>query len=155
MTCNITVQSVTVIAGRVTGDTPTPGLMETSVGTGTLTTNRVEIENSYLTVVFKDVNENRAASIIISGSSATIIAAGTNTITSTAEGNAGIECSSDSNITIQAAGAGSLFVTGTGNSAGIETRGNGTCGWVTILNGSLIQVVELGLGLSGVNLGVI
>jgi hypothetical protein len=111
-----------------------------------LATNRVEIENSYPTVVFKDVSVNTAASVIISGSSATFIAAGINTITSTADGNAGIECSSDSNITIQAAGADSLFVTAAEKSAGIGTNGNGTCLWVTILNGSVDSGGGTGIG---------
>jgi hypothetical protein len=120
--------------------------MEMIVVTGTSTTNRVEIEDSYLTVVFKDVSVNTTASVIISGSSATFIAAGTNMITSTAEEKAGIECSSDSNITIQAAGAGSLFVTGTKTSAGIGTSRSGTCGWVTILNGSVDSRGGTGIG---------
>jgi hypothetical protein len=110
------------------------------------TTNRVEIEDSYLTVVFKDVSVNTTASAIISGSSATFIAAGTNMITSTAEGKARIECSSDSNITIQVAGDGSLYVTGTKTSAGTGTSRSGTCGWVTILNGSVDSRGGTGIG---------
>jgi hypothetical protein len=146
MTCNITVASMTVTAGQVTCDTLTPGLMETIVVTGTLTTNRVEIENSSPIVVFKDTSVNTAASVIISGRSATIIAAGTNTIRSTADGKAGIECSSDPNITIQAAGAGSLIVMGGEKSAGIGTSANRTCRWVTILNGSVDSHGGTGIG---------
>jgi hypothetical protein len=76
----------------------------------------------------------------------TFSAAGTNIITSTAAEKAGIECSLDSNITIEAFGQSSLFVTGGDNSAGIGTSGNGTCGWVTILNGSIDSRGATGIG---------
>jgi hypothetical protein len=76
----------------------------------------------------------------------TVVVAGTNTISSTARVHAGIECSLASNITVQAEGDRSLFVTGGTGSAGIGTGGNGTCGWMSIQNGSIDSVRGSGIG---------
>jgi hypothetical protein len=52
----------------------------------------------------------------------------------------------NSNITIQADGGSSLPVTGGKNSAGIGSDGNGTCGFMTIRNGSIDSRGGTGIG---------
>jgi hypothetical protein len=112
MICDIGISSVTVSPDEVLCNGTLQPSISTIFMTGNSTQSSITITNIHVAIVFQGINLSTTAAVMISASSATLIAVGTNTIRSTVALKAGIECSFDSNIAIQAVGESSLFVTG-------------------------------------------
>jgi hypothetical protein len=79
----------------------------------------------------------------------TLVATRMNTFAAGESSGAGIGCSSRSKVTSSAAAGGSCVVRGGRDAAGIGTRPDGMCGWVTVVNGSVDSSGGTGIGSQG------
>jgi hypothetical protein len=152
MICDIEIGSVKVSSNNVHCNETLQSSATMIFVIGDSITNDIEIDCSQITVAFQGITMSTPAAVTISASSVTLTGAGTNTIRSTSAMKAGIECSLNSNRMVQTIGESSLFVTSGSTSAGMGTGGNGTCGCVTILNGSVDSRGGTGIGI-GIGIG--
>jgi hypothetical protein len=75
-----------------------------------------------------------------------LVADGASTVVSRDSGSAGLGCAAEPNVTLQAVEGGSLSATGGANGAGIGADANGSCGSVTLANGSVSGKGATGIG---------
>jgi hypothetical protein len=149
MLCDIQSGPVTVVSEDLSCNGSNQTWNDVIFVTGDSSRFSVSISGSEVTLVFVDVNVSGSPPVSISSCSVVLVSVGVNRFVSTSSVSAGIECSSGSNVTLQGVEDGSFFAVGGSFSAGVGAGGNGTCGGLDIVNGSVDAENGLGSGCGG------